>query len=55
MDLCSDGHDEVCYDGRKCPACELHEETVKEHESDMESLQSQIDELKEQLERKGVD
>lgn len=22
MQLCSSGHDEVCYEGRDCPACE---------------------------------
>lgn len=22
MNLCSSGHDEVCYDGRTCPVCE---------------------------------
>lgn len=26
MNLCSDGHDEICYTGRKCPACELIKE-----------------------------
>lgn len=23
MNLCNDGHEEVCYEGRKCPACEI--------------------------------
>ncbi len=23
MYLCSDGHDEICYDQRNCPMCEL--------------------------------
>lgn len=23
MNLCSSDHDEVCYEGRKCPACEV--------------------------------
>lgn len=26
MNLCDDGHDEVCYEGRECPACELKQE-----------------------------
>ncbi len=26
MELCSDGHDEVCYESKKCPACEKIEE-----------------------------
>ena len=24
MNLCSDGHDEVCYEGRDCPMCLLN-------------------------------
>ena len=23
MKLCSNGHDEICYDARECPCCEL--------------------------------
>jgi hypothetical protein len=23
MNLCSDGHDEVCYESINCPACEM--------------------------------
>lgn len=23
MDLCQEGHDEVCYAGRKCPVCDV--------------------------------
>jgi len=23
MNLCSDGHDEICYEVRKCPLCEM--------------------------------
>ena len=26
MDLCSCDHDEVCYEGRTCPVCDLREE-----------------------------
>jgi hypothetical protein len=26
MNLCSDGHDEVCYECRFCPACSLRED-----------------------------
>ena len=39
MQLCNDKHDEVCYEGRICPACEVREE-----------LQEKIDALKEELE-----
>jgi len=26
MNLCDDGHDEVCYEVRDCPACKLKDE-----------------------------
>lgn len=26
MRLCSSGHEEVCYDARHCPACEVVDE-----------------------------
>jgi hypothetical protein len=35
MNLCSTGHEEVCYDSRECPACEVIVE-----------MQKEIDELK---------
>lgn len=39
MDLCSSGHQEVCYEGKRCPACELLDEKSK--------LETAIDEQKE--------
>ena len=30
MKLCDDGHDEVCFEGRDCPACLIKEELEKE-------------------------
>lgn len=58
MTLCSDHHDEVCYEGRACPACEFvdkldavtakrneAEERVKELEEEVSNLESQIEEL----------
>jgi hypothetical protein len=35
MYLCSNNHDEVCFEGRKCPACNMRED-----------LQDSIGELK---------
>jgi hypothetical protein len=26
MNLCSEGHDEVCYEGRNCPVCDLKDQ-----------------------------
>lgn len=40
MNLCSDGHDEVCYEGRTCPAC-YH---ISEKNSEIEDLNRRLDE-----------
>ncbi len=55
MDLCSNGHEEICYDGRDCPAClllgeirDLNEELG--HRADRaRELQDQIDELTDEI------
>ena len=44
MDICSNGHDEVCYEGRKCPVCELKND-----------LQYQIDEMQKIIDRQEVE
>lgn len=49
MELCSDGHDEICHESRKCPICELIDETKKEHESEVETLEARINELLDKL------
>ena len=41
MNICSDHHDEVCYEGRCCPACELAER--------IDSLNDRISQLNEEL------
>ena len=42
MYLCDDGHDEVCYEGKDCPACDM-----KRRFSDAED---EIFKLKEEIE-----
>ena len=45
MNLCDDGHDEVCYGGRKCPVCEVlkqNDDILKE----IEDLQEQLREMR---------
>ncbi len=37
MKLCSNDHDEVCFDGWKCPVCD--------REDEMEALKKRVDEL----------
>jgi F0F1-type ATP synthase membrane subunit b/b' len=39
MNLCSDNHDEVCFEGRECPACNV----ISEKDSEIQKLQSEID------------
>jgi len=55
MNLCSDGHDEVCYADRYCPCCiiirdlDIAEATVKEQRSEISDLEQEISDLKSQL------
>ena len=41
MYLCSDGHDEICHEGKTCPACELVQEK-RDLERQVERLQAEI-------------
>ena len=45
MNLCSDGHDEICYESRNCPFCE-HMNEASERE---EAMQSSIDRLNDEV------
>jgi hypothetical protein len=50
MNLCSDNHDEIAYEGRNCPMCELisdHNNAVTELKEKIESLEAQLEEEKE--------
>lgn len=44
MELCEDGHDQVCFDGRNCPACELLK-TISDMEDQVFDLNEKIKEL----------
>jgi predicted nuclease with TOPRIM domain len=45
MNICSDGHKEICYEGRNCPCCDIMGEK-KELEEKIDSLKDTISELK---------
>lgn len=45
MELCSFGHDEVCYDGGKCPLCDM----VKEKEQAVDELKYELDIAKDKI------
>lgn len=49
MYLCSEGHDEVCYEGNHCPACELKDELSTEKD-ETSRLQDEVDKLEKELE-----
>lgn len=53
MNLCSDDHDEVCYEGRDCPACEVKKEAernVRNLEDQLSALENRIGELEGEIE-----
>lgn len=46
LNICNDGHDEVCFEGRGCPVCLLREDK----DSDILKLEDQITGLEKQIE-----
>ena len=44
MNLCSDGHDEVCYEGRNCPVC-IEIDNSRGLEKQIENLEEKISSL----------
>lgn len=56
MNLCSDGHDEVCYEVRNCPCCQISEDKDKEIsslEGELSVANGDIESLNAQLAEKG--
>ena len=52
MNLCSDGHEEVVYEGQKCPVCEIVKEKdsmIGDLQNDIEALKMEINELNSQI------
>lgn len=47
MNLCSDGHAEVCYEDRHCPACEL----ASSKDDEIETLRERVRELEAEVEQ----
>ena len=45
MNLCDDGHQEICFEGGKCPLCEI----VKEKDTQIKELTSEIGDLKSRI------
>ncbi len=47
MTTCSEGHAEICYEGKECPFCEA----IESYETQIGSLEQEIDDLQEQQEQ----
>lgn len=48
MNLCDDGHDEVCYEGRQCPVCDAlsdAEDEALDLKETINKMQETIDEM----------
>ena len=48
MNLCNDGHDEVCFEGRQCPACDM-KDLVEEKVDEIARMEKTIGELEEEI------
>lgn len=48
MELCSDGHEEICYEGRVCPVCEKLDE-IEQLDLEIASANTEIQELGDSL------
>ena len=48
MNICSCGHDEICYEGNQCPMC-LMKEDRDWYESECAKLQTKIDILEQEI------
>lgn len=51
MEFCEDGHDQVCFDCRKCPLCE-ELNNVSKLEDKIYDLEEEIDTLKDKIAKK---
>jgi len=48
MELCGDGHEEICFDCRNCPVCEAQDE-IADLEDRIIDLENEIDELRTEI------
>lgn len=45
MNLCEDGHDEICFTGHKCPLCEK----VSELDREINELQDRLSQAQDEI------
>ncbi len=46
MELCDDDHDQICFDQKNCPACEMLKK-ISDQDDEIYTLKETIDEMKE--------
>ena len=51
MNLCSDDHDEVCYEGRHCPACSVRDDTAQQKDNEIDEIKKRISELEAEVDQ----
>lgn len=52
MELCANGHEEICFETRSCPLCDAQSETeelMKDAQSEIEELMKKIDDLEDKI------
>lgn len=49
MYLCDDGHDEICYEGKYCPCCEMIKQ-ISDFDNVIYNLKEEISNLKDKEE-----
>lgn len=52
MNMCDDKHQEVCFEGRQCPICQLleaHAQELKEKDDKIEELKLALEDLENPL------
>ena len=53
MNLCSENHDEICFDGHRCPMCVMRDDmqvTLDNRDKTISYLQSDVKDLEEEVE-----
>lgn len=53
MNLCSTNHEEVCFEDRKCPACEVRRELesdINDRDNTIVRLENQVGDLESKIE-----
>ena len=49
LNLCDKKHEEICYRGSNCPACEVRDQTQEEYQEEIDKLVKEISNLEEKI------